>query len=381
MPIPRLPPILVSSSEVLLERKPGFRHTLLPFTKGRLIPAEVLKLISSRQALLSLDGTQVLAKTFVPLKPGQQILLQVERSGEQPVFRLIPDTDPSAGQPGPLSGLLRSGGATGAFGLLESLLGRELRAQAPGTLDPSGPSNRAGTFSRLRELVTSLSLKSGEPVPRFLTDLIRGSGLLWESKLHHLLSASGGKSGAELSALVEKDIKALALKLLDTGTAAKDASTDMVKSFVDGLENLQMFNRHTDDTPGRYLLPLPVWTGGELKFGQMLFTLGEGRTEEEGQKAPVVNVSFLLTLSRLGDLRADFSVLNRVISGTFGVGTKEIEAFVTAHLPGLARRLQAHGYDVRHVGCRVLAPDSLCETALLAPLLEEVHDGVLNLVI
>ncbi len=385
MPIPRLPPILVSSAEVTLgRRESGPRDPALGLEKGRVIPAQVLKILSSREALLSLDGVRVLAKTFVPLKPGQQILLQVERSGgEQPVFRLIQDADPSGRLPAPLLGVLRSGGASGAFALLESLLSRQPHLGVSAAQEAAGQTRTLPrrTLRRMQALVTRLSLKSGEATPRFLNELIRGSGLLWERKLHLLLASPGEPPRGEVSDLVEKDIKGLALKLLQGGTETKSADVDTVKTFVKGLEHLQVFNGHGDGTPDRYLLPLPVWTGGEVKFGQMLLTFGEEHSKDGREQSSRVNVSFLLTLSQLGDLRADFSVLSRSVSGTFGVASEEMAAFVTGHLSDLSGRLEAHGYDVRHLGCRVLAVEALRDTALLEGLGDSEAQGVLNLVI
>ncbi len=60
----------------------------------------------------------------------------------------------------------------------------------------------------------------------------------------------------------------------------------------------------------------------------------------------MVTVSFLLSLSRLGQLRADFSVLKKGISGAFGVANEENRALVSSRLPELKQRLQAHGFTI-----------------------------------
>lgn len=94
----------------------------------------------------------------------------------------------------------------------------------------------------------------------------------------------------------------------------------------------------------------------------------------------MVKVSFLLTLTRLGELRADFSVLGHLVSGAFGVATEEIKGFIEPRLIELTDRLLSHGYEVRDIGCRVVG-EALAGTALFDMAIEGDHNGVLNVVI
>ncbi|MDX9786427.1 MAG: hypothetical protein RBT11_06615 [Desulfobacterales bacterium] len=367
------PPILISSAEFILDGKTSDKQPAFQFEKGQLFKARVLDVLSPRQALLLIDGKKVQAKTFVPLKPGQEVQVRVSQSGDQPVLRLVQTAEGKL--PEAFQGLLKSWGESGPFGHLDLLLSRRMMSAG----------NREGSlgtlvFSRLQQMVTAISLKSGDAEPRFLSDLIRGSGLLWENKLLSLLSSSGGMQMSGLAPLIENDIKGLALQLLAAEPGGGPVP-DGLKAFLEGLENLQLFNKYADEESGRYLLPLPVLLDGKLTFGQMLLILGDGRNNSERGENRLVTVSFLLTLSRLGEIRADFSVLGRTVTGAFSVATEEIRAFISHHLGELGQKLQSNGYEVIDIGCRVVGLEVLAETALFDKAIEGAHNGVLNLVI
>jgi hypothetical protein len=374
MPITGLHSILVSSSEVILEKKMGDTETPSRFIKGQVVNARVLEVVSGRRALLLIDGKRMLAKTFVPLKPGQEIKLQATGIGSQPVLQLVGETP--GGLPEGYKALIKSWGRSGPpfshlAGVLES---RDIPVNLK-----TGDQPVSAALTRLRELIIGISLKSGEVAPRFLNDLIQGSGLLWENKLLSLIiTPDGVQAGTNL---IEKDIKGMVMRLLFLESGEHEGRLAGLRTFLEGLEHLQLFNKFADEESGRYLLPLPVLNQGDLKFGQMLLTLGDGRKKSEKEDNAVVKVSFLLTLSRIGDLRADFSVLGQVVSGAFGVSTEEIKAFVEPHLIELTGRLLSHGYQVRDISCRVVGARALAETALFDMAIEGAHNGVLNVVI
>lgn len=377
MPITGLPKILVSSAEITLERKKGDAPAPPSLTPGRIVKARVLEVISARQALLLIDGKKMLAKSFVPLKAGQEIQLQASRSGSQPVLRVVDDS--AIRLPGAFQALVKSWGHGGPFSRLAALLSPGQSGDAA----LAGRSPGAEAVNQLRQLVNQISLKSPDAGPRFLNDVIQGSGLLWEKKLLSVFSGQNRLNPQAVADLVGNDIKALALKILQAQPAGgmQPAPADALRNFVEGLENLQLFNKYADEESGRYLLPLPVFTDGELKFGQMLLSLGDGGGQCERDEKSLVKVSFLLNLSRLGDLRADFSVLDRAVSGAFGVATAEIRDFIIPHLGEITQRLQAHGYVVRDIGCLVLGADALSDMALFDQALAAGHNGVLNVVI
>ena len=94
-----------------------------------------------------------------------------------------------------------------------------------------------------------------------------------------------------------------------------------------------------------------------------------------------VTVSFLLSLSRIGELRADFSVLKKGITGAFGVADEETQALISSHLPALRQRPQAHGFQVCDISCQVLALERLYDMSLVEQAVAPPSDGLLNLVV
>lgn len=372
MPITGLPSILVSSSEFILQKKTGGTETSSLFVKGQRVTARVLEVLSGRQALLLIDGKRMRAKAFVPLKPGQEIKLQVTGTGSQPVLRLVEDAPGRL--PEGFGALIKSWGKSGPFAYLSEVLARESPASFPA--DRQLP---ATMLTRLRELIIGISLKSGNASPGFLKDLIQGSGLLWEKKLQSLFSTPGGLPAG--AGLVEKDIKAMVMRLLSAESGEQAGRLEGLRTFLDGFENLQLFNKFADEVSGRYLLPLPVLMQGDLTFGQMLLTLGDGGKTAGKEDAGMVKVSFLLTLTRLGEFRADFSILGQAVSGVLGVASEDIKAFIEPRLIELTGRLLSHGYEVRDIRCKVVGAESLAETALFDMAIEGTHNGVLNVVI
>jgi len=367
------PPILVSSSEVILEQRPEGKIPLKHLAKGRIITAKVLQAVSGRRALLMIGGKKVSAKTFLPLQTGQTILLKLEQKGDQPVFKF-------AGQPGDVAGASPRL-AVGAFGnarpyvMLAQLLEGLETAKVD---DPAGPLKN---MTALKDLVLSLSLRTETPSDGFLKRLIGGSGLLWESKLATLVSKGNPPTPKMIDRLITGDLKAVCLRLLSGGEGTlSETLTGQLRGMLEGLEQHQLLNHHLLENEGRYLLPIPLLEQRSLKFGQLLLDLGD-RKGGGGGKERVITVSFLLSLSQLGDLRADFSILKTGLSGAFGVADESAQALVTRHLPELRQKLSDHGYSVHDISCRVLEPRQLSEMTLVAQAMAPSSDGFFNLVV
>lgn len=373
MPISGLPSILVSSSEFTLEKKVGDRESHVGIPKGQIVNARVLDVISGRQSLLLIDGKTYLARTFVPLQQGQDIRLLSSGTEGHPVLKLV--DDPKGRIPEGVSALIKSWGNSGPFAYLGEVISKE---RQPAIHEFSSPPSIA--LARIRQLITGISLQSGNPSPQFLNDLIQGSGLLWEKKLFSILQSSGDFGSEMVKHLVEKDLKGLVMQLLSQDSSEVGEYIEGLKTFLGGLESLQLFTQYADEESGRYLLPLPVLMQGQLKFGQMLIDLGD-RHKSEKESQSVVKVSFLLTLTQLGEMRADFSVFNQEISGVFYVTREEIKNFFDANMNELAEKLTAHGYSIRDIRCRLATEQDLSETTLFDKAIQGSHNGLLNLFI
>jgi hypothetical protein len=116
------------------------------------------------------------------------------------------------------------------------------------------------------------------------------------------------------------------------------------------------------------------------KFGQLLLDLGRKKAGS-GRENQVVTVSFLLSLSRFGELRADFSVLKKGIKGAFGVANEESRELIVSYLPELRQRLSGHGFAVYDISCQILPPERLSDMSLVDQAVAPPVDGLLNLVV
>ncbi len=88
----------------------------------------------------------------------------------------------------------------------------------------------------------------------------------------------------------------------------------------------------------------------------------------------------MLELTNLGDFLAEFSILKEAVSGSFRVIDDHARVLIENHLPDLKRRLTAHGFEVRHIECRVVRPDILAGISLIDDVADE-GEGLLNLVV
>ena len=68
--------ILLSSSDLVIEKKQDIKSLISKINFKKNIKAEVLKVISERVVQLSILGNKVTAKSFVPLKEGDHVLFK-----------------------------------------------------------------------------------------------------------------------------------------------------------------------------------------------------------------------------------------------------------------------------------------------------------------
>lgn len=233
----------------------------------------------------------------------------------------------------------------------------------------------------IERLVKEISLKSGDPDKNIVKSFIKSSGLKWENTIVNLLSQGEILTKKSIEGMILKDLKGLAMSLLASTDSGDEDVTYLIRNFVDTLEQMQVINSYSSEESGRYLLPLPAMFDDTFTFGQLLIDLGGGKKNEKDPKDRLIRVAFILEMSELGDLRADFSILKKAISGAFGVGSQEFCNFIKGGLPGLKVKLNDHGYAVHTIDCQVIDPELLSNTSLADNLIQEEKEGILNLVI
>ena len=257
--------------------------------------------------------------------------------------------------------------------------------RVPSDLDGTGASPDRPALTKqavlLENLLRSISLKSDTPDPKFLPTLIQKGGMTWEHKLAALVAEHKTALPRRVNEMAKGDLKGAALSFLSAMDQGDDEMKKALRNFVDTLEQLQVINRVSSEESGRYLLPFPAFFDHAFRFGQLLIDLGKDAGGKQPLTDRVVKVAFILELSALGDLRADFSVFRKSVTGTFGVGKKEIQAVLKKEIPHLMSRLEALGFQVQGIDCQVLDPEELANATLTNQVMQKDGDGVLNLII
>ena len=358
--------IIASSSDIWIQKKTGEPTHFEGFQKGQVVKATVENATSAREAVLNIQGKRVQARTHMPLKSGETLLLRVEDNGVQPTFKLM---EAKGGRfiHLPLDLLSRSG----PYGLL---------ARVMQTLDTmTGIPNLNETGSQMESLIRSLSLKTENTDTDFLKSIFRGSGVTWENKLVRLLDSDRTISSGLVKDLINGDVKALSMRLALQLEKAEPSAFTQIKAFLENMEHLQLLNERSVRESGRYLLPFPFLFDETLRFGQLLIDLGR-QDDSEDKRDRLVKVSFLLEMSNLGNVLADFSILKHALSGTFSVETDPIRKLVMENIPQLKKKMKHTGFEIYNITCRVVEPETLSTTSL-ADRLIHTDDGVLNIVI
>jgi len=128
------------------------------------------------------------------------------------------------------------------------------------------------------------------------------------------------------------------------------------------------------------LLPLPFFLNDTLKFGQLFIDLDKDFTKERETGEKAIRVAFILEMSQLGHLKADFSMYKKSISGEFGVENEEIQKLFNQLIPDLTQSLEDKTYDVKRITCSVISSGELAGTSL-TDMVTDNPNGVLNIVV
>jgi hypothetical protein len=322
-----------------------------------------------------IKGNQVLARTSIPLNPGQLVFFKVQQCAPQCILKLL---ELRHGQQDGIDGLLKKGAWGGfPFKFLTDLL-----KPAVASLEKSAPDDFPRTLWRLWDLLRRISLRPDEVIrPELLRSFVDGSGMTWEHKLSRLL-LSGFQSRNQAEAIIEQDLKALALKLLADGGAQRLFSEQATARFPDGLEQLQLLNLSALEEKSRLLLTIPMQWHDRFAFAQLLIDLGDYRADgaSENDENRVLKLSLFLEMSHLGPVRVDASVFQKEIRVGFLVCNEEIESFVMYYRPRLKQQLERHGFFLQQVTCRLEEPNTLANTCLSDAIID-LEEHYISLVI
>ncbi|OGR11747.1 MAG: hypothetical protein A2277_15475 [Desulfobacterales bacterium RIFOXYA12_FULL_46_15] len=349
--------IHVSSSEVVINRGEGGEKNTIPlFVKDQIVHAKVLDLLPQGHARLLINNRMVTAKTGMLLKPGEEIQLKVLEEKEAVHLKFIgPVRNVTLPQ---ISSLIRF------FSGKESIMDIT-RINIP----------------YMKDLLYDMALKSGKTDKAFLPALIEKIGMTWENKLSNLLQENHSLPDNKLnpSLLFTKDLKALIQKELYMSGPDHPVNSD-IASLSETLENLQLLN-HQSSESGKFLLPFPVLSENAFRFGQLFIDLGGKKKADDNSSDKLIQIAFLMDMSLLGSLRADFSILKKEISGRFILENEETRQYVQSMMPELKERLESIDYHVHEIECASADQTRIQPHDFIETLLKSGTDRVLNIVI
>ena len=352
--------IHISPSDIILRKEAVKNAVFSSLKNNQKVDAKVLKVFPDNQAQVLIAGKKVIIKTPFLLTEGERLQVNLLKEREAQNLKVISSidsqTDSKASEK--IISLIRLVSKSNPFASLSKTDNTELL-----------------------EMLKSISLKSGKADYNFLPRLLDKSGLLFEQKLSTLLEPGKNLSlKHEAINLIKNDLKGYVLNQLQSADHQNAGNIKAFSEYSGSIENFQTLNAQSSDT-GKYLIPFPVFNNDSFNFGQLLIDVGKsGNNKNNENKDRIINVSFLLNMTKLGALRADFSVYKKAISGVFNLSSVEICDFVKANLSQLKKRLSKIEYMVHNIECKVAPKEVVSPTSLIESLVKD-ENRILNIII
>ncbi|PIE61245.1 MAG: hypothetical protein CSA29_04380 [Desulfobacterales bacterium] len=329
----------ILSADIPLRQKDGSAVKLTGVKVGDLIRAKVLDLLPDGRAHLRVAGQNVIVKASYPMAKGDNLILELIRQGEPPVFK-----------PAAQSSLTVMPGQQGDLKSLAALF-----SKATFHLESVAAINDPG----VKTILENLALKSGKRDEGLLVRLIENLGLTLEKKMAAMavskgLPMDGNRLSDTPAHVLKTDLKAAVLNLLSRDSGSDGAN--LLKSASAAIESFQQINTQSFDG-NRFLLPFPILAPGFLEFGQLFINTGDRSGKGNQKKDRVIDVAFLMNMTALGKIRADFAFYKKNITGGFLLENQSICDYMRTLMPELKSRLGSIGFNAGHIGCQV-APAS-----------------------
>lgn len=297
---------------------------------GQLIKAKVSEAETEGRLLLTMAGKTIPVRSEVPLKPGQDVWLEVRELKPQP--RLSLATAKGAAHDF-LRLLLADGSGIGrATGLLNSL----------GTAAEGGPLARLLTqFPLLENLLGSLQTGDADTLRlvNFLEALRRQTE---KSPGPGTAAKQGGGQGLTGAQVGE----------LTVGTQQTEKLLAQLGSLRGFLASAANVNTHSFNMDGLPFLLFPCFFSDNAGWGEWLFQRDETAKESDPASIPY-RLAFFLSMSKIGDLQLDFSVSEDSVSGTLFVENSTVRGHIATALPELQVLLHNLGFTSINLSCAV----------------------------
>ncbi|MBU2621902.1 MAG: hypothetical protein KKD92_06250 [Proteobacteria bacterium] len=342
----------LSSSDIPISiLKPKHPGETPGFAENEIVKGKVLKVIDSETAILLINGRNFTARTQIPLSAGDILALKVKELLPVPVLRAM--------------SIQYARPETANISVILSALKENLwKSVFEKINNVGGSATERALWSKIVEDLPRKLLNEGKP--ESLLKMIDRSGIFWESKLKKV-SEQNPVDGKQIRQLIDSDLKGLLSKLISK-TEGGDVQTGRLLSAV---KNLQILDRLGLERDQKIFIPLPVQLpDGHFIIIQLLFQIPRKEKEDSEKSAgdrQSLKISVLLELSRIGPIRADFTVKGKKIDGMFKVAGQDTLELFESSIPEFVKNLEDKGFEIRHIGCLIKEPEIVSQ-----PLVREI---------
>jgi len=347
----------ISASDIIVKADAGKKNSLPPLVKDQIVQARVLQSLPNGRVQLLLNGRRITAKTGLLLAPGEEVQLKVQAQKDIVILKLM---DP-----------------------VQKVTTRQISSLINMFSKNGSASDITGSKSlNVKTLLYEMALKSDKADNNFLPKLIEKSGIIWEKKMSQVLLGKANSTNVkmDLNSLLEQDIKGNILKEMTDATIRKTGAFEKLSSFSKLVENFQLANQSSSES-GRFLLPFPIFSESAFSYGQLFIDTGGKTKKDDKVSDKVIQISFLLNMTHLGPLRADFSILKKDITGRFLLRDKDTCEYVESMIPELKTGLAMIEYHVRQIECGIAEKEDIHQGNFVETLMKARGDQVLNVVI
>ena len=279
-------------------------------------------------------------ETSVRLAPGQTARFEVVRTEPQLVVRPVaaPPTSEvnAAGQARVLPQLIGRPDETPA--LIREL--QQLLTQARPDWGRAGDA-AADKFLRL--------LEEASPRPA-------GPDDAFVPRLAGLLGLGGDRARLPEAAarLLSELVSSPHLDALKDHPGLKDLLETTVRLF-EATERLGLLGQETAREDNSLFFSFPLFWPGQNGRGEMALKWPD--PEQAGDEAQTYRVTFLLTMSRIGKIKADARVERKKLDVAFWAESPDVRDAIKSRLGRLEEALASRGFEVKNMGAGLFPPD------------------------
>jgi len=351
--VPQLP--TVNSLEIS-----RFQVSLKGVGLGEILPATVLEKSAGNKYLVSLKNMNLQATSNIPLNVGDKLTVQVQSLKPQIILNVVENKNSRGGFN--FDEILRQWRANpeSLLQVLNNAAQLAKLAQTGQWPAPLAPNDAVRLLQLFDSIVFSSRTKNNS---LFLKDFVSKTGLLLEHTIRQFVSdAAKGVMGKQL----EDNLKSLLLKLSSsvqqalqeksgqaTETTAKLLNIyKFTEEALKTLETKQVLNSVFQDSDNGLVLQVPLALGDGFRLADIFIT-ADKNDKQGGKKFSSCSIYIFLDLDILGKIAVNAGVREEGFRCIIKCESEEVRDLIDGQIAGLKNSLEATGYRVDHLDCRL----------------------------